>query len=82
MPVSSVSFLTGADIRVVSVSTVGIYVTYIASSAALFEAWVHSNVEKGSLLEEQLKSVKTFILTLTLGGNMTSFWPDCCPKNL
>ena len=41
IPVSSVSFLTGADIRVVSVSTVRIYVTYITSSAALVEAWVH-----------------------------------------
>ena len=41
-----------------------------------------SNVEKGSLLGEQHKSVETFILTLTLGGNMTSFWPDCCPENL
>ena len=41
MPVSSVSFLTGADIRVVSVSTVRIYVTYIASSAALVDAWGH-----------------------------------------
>ena len=40
-----------------------------------------SNVEKGSLIEEQHKSMKTFILTLTLGGSMTSFWPDCCPKN-
>ena len=38
IPVSSVSFLTGADIRVVSVSTVRIYVTYIASSAALADA--------------------------------------------
>ena len=36
----------------------------------------------GSLIEEQHKSVKTFILTLTLGGNMTSVWPDCCPKNI
>ena len=36
-----------------------------------------SNVEKGSFLEEQHKSVETFILTLTLGGNMTSFWPVC-----
>ena len=41
MPVSSVSFPTGADIRVVSVSTVRIYVTYIASSAALVDAWGH-----------------------------------------
>ena len=41
IPVSSVSFLTGADIRVVSVSTVRIYVTYIASSAALVDAWGH-----------------------------------------
>ena len=41
-----------------------------------------SNVEKGSLLEEQHMSVETFILTLTLGGNMTSFWPDYCPENL
>ena len=41
MPVSSVSFFTGADIRVVSVSTVRIYVTYITSSAALVEPWVH-----------------------------------------
>ena len=41
-----------------------------------------SNVENGSLIEEQHKSVKTFILTFTLEGNMTSFWPDCCPKNL
>ena len=41
MPVSSVSFLTGADIRVVSVSTVRIYVTYIASSAAVVDAWGH-----------------------------------------
>ena len=41
-----------------------------------------SNVEKGSLLEEQHKSVETFILTLTLGGNMTSFWPDYCRENL
>ena len=41
MPVSSVSFLTGAGIRVVSVSTVRIYVTYIASSAALVDAWGH-----------------------------------------
>ena len=38
IPVSSVSFLTGADIRVVSVSTVRIYVTYIASSAAFADA--------------------------------------------
>ena len=77
MPVSSVSFLTGAGIRVVSVSTVRIYVTYLASSLR-----TQVNVEKGSLLEEQHKSVETFILTLTLGGNMTSFWPDCCPENL
>ena len=41
IPVSSVSFLAGADIRVVSVSTVRIYVTYIASSAALVDAWGH-----------------------------------------
>ena len=41
MPVSSVSFLTGADISVVSVSTVRIYVTHIASSAALVDAWGH-----------------------------------------
>ena len=41
IPVSSVSFLTGADIRVVSVSTVHIYVTYIASSAPLADAWGH-----------------------------------------
>ena len=41
MPVSSVSFLTGADIRVVSVSTVRIYVTHIDSSAALVDAWGH-----------------------------------------
>ena len=41
MPVSSVSFFTGADIRVVSVSTVRIYVTYIASCAALVDAWGH-----------------------------------------
>ena len=41
MPVSSVSFPTGADIRVVSVRTVRIYVTYIASSAALVDAWGH-----------------------------------------
>ena len=43
MPVSSVSFLIGADIRVVSVSTVlvRIYVAYIASSAALADAWGH-----------------------------------------
>ena len=40
MPVSSVSF-AGADIRVVSFSTVRIYVTYIASSAALAGAWGH-----------------------------------------
>ena len=32
---------TGGDIRVVSVSTVRIYVTYITSSAALVEPWVH-----------------------------------------
>ena len=32
-----------------------------------------SNEEKGSLIEDQHKSVKTFILTLTLGGNMSSF---------
>ena len=37
---SSVSF-AGADIRVVSFSTVRIYVTYIASSAALAGAWGH-----------------------------------------
>ena len=41
IPVSSVSFLTGADIRPVSVSTVRIYVTHIASSAALVDAWGH-----------------------------------------
>ena len=41
LPVSSVSFLTGADIRVVSVSTVRIYVTYIVSSTALVDAWGH-----------------------------------------
>ena len=41
IPVSSVSFLTGADIRVVSVSTVRIYVTHIDSSAALVDAWGH-----------------------------------------
>ena len=41
IPVSSVSFLTGADIRPVSVSTVRIYVTHIASSAALVNAWGH-----------------------------------------
>ena len=41
IPVSSVSFLTGADIRVVSVSTVRIYVTYIVSSTALVDAWGH-----------------------------------------
>ena len=32
-----------------------------------------SNEEKGSLIEDQHKSVKTFILTLTLEGNMSSF---------
>ena len=40
MPVSSISF-AGADIRVVSFSTVRIYVTYIAFSAALAGAWGH-----------------------------------------
>ena len=66
----------------ISVDAMRIYVTIMASFAALVDAWDTSNVGKGSLIEDQHKSVKTFILTLTLGGNMTSFWPDCCPKNL